>query len=82
MRVGFCNFCKIYYNLRIILSVAVTFSLKSKINKCRLCKLKSFNVLPSEKGTLFYTGSIRGAIAFGLAISIVTENESHKYFSS
>lgn len=41
-------------------------------------KVKSFSMKKSDQGIMFFAGSIRGAIAFGLAISIETSNETHK----
>jgi NhaP-type Na+/H+ or K+/H+ antiporter len=43
-------------------------------------KISSFNIKNSQKGIMSCAGSIRGAIAFGLAISIDTKNKLHKYF--
>lgn len=44
-----------------------------------LLKLKNFNLKTSHKGIMSCAGSIRGAIAFGLAISIDTKNQLNKY---
>jgi sodium/hydrogen exchanger 8 len=41
-------------------------------------KVKSFNLRKSSKGIMSCAGSIRGAIAFGLAISIDTKNKVNK----
>ena len=41
-------------------------------------KIKSFHMKTSQKGIMCCAGSIRGAIAFGLAISIETPNTIHK----
>jgi sodium/hydrogen exchanger-like protein 6/7 len=43
-----------------------------------LLKVRSFNLLNSTKGIMTCSGWIRGAIAFGLAISISTTNELNK----
>jgi sodium/hydrogen exchanger-like protein 6/7 len=43
-----------------------------------LFKIRSFNVKNSHKGIMSCAGSIRGAIAFGLAISIDTKNKINK----
>lgn len=43
-----------------------------------LLKLKNFKIKASEKGIMSCAGSIRGAIAFGLAISIDTKNVLNK----
>ena len=40
--------------------------------------LKNFHMKTSQKGIMSCAGSIRGAIAFGLAISIETSNKVHK----
>ena len=40
--------------------------------------VKSFHMKVSQKGIMSCAGSIRGAIAFGLAISIETSNKVHK----
>ena len=40
--------------------------------------VKSFHMKISQKGIMSCAGSIRGAIAFGLAISIETSNKVHK----
>ena len=40
--------------------------------------MKSFHMKTSQKGIMSCAGSIRGAIAFGLAISIETSNQLHK----
>jgi len=40
--------------------------------------VKSFHMKTSQKGIMSCAGSIRGAIAFGLAISIETSNQLHK----
>ena len=40
--------------------------------------VKSFHMKTSQKGIMSCAGSIRGAIAFGLAISIETSNKIHK----
>jgi len=40
--------------------------------------LKNFKMKTSQKGIMSCAGSIRGAIAFGLAISIETSNQLHK----
>ena len=40
--------------------------------------VKSFHMKTSQKGIMSCAGSIRGAIAFGLAISIETSNKVHK----
>ena len=40
--------------------------------------VKSFHMKLSQKGIMSCAGSIRGAIAFGLAISIETSNKVHK----
>ena len=40
--------------------------------------LKNFHMKTSQKGIMSCAGSIRGAIAFGLAISIETSNQLHK----
>jgi NhaP-type Na+/H+ or K+/H+ antiporter len=42
-------------------------------------KVRSFNMKNSQKGIMSCAGSIRGAIAFGLAISIDTKNKINKY---
>ena len=39
---------------------------------------KSFKLKTSQKGIMSYAGSIRGAIAFGLALGIETSNKSNK----
>ena len=44
----------------------------------KLCGFKSFKMKISQKGIMSCAGSIRGAIAFGLAISIKASNELHK----
>jgi NhaP-type Na+/H+ or K+/H+ antiporter len=44
----------------------------------RLLNVKSFRMKTSQKGIMSCAGSIRGAIAFGLAISIETSNELHR----
>ena len=44
----------------------------------KLCGFKNFKMKTSQKGIMSCAGSIRGAIAFGLAISIETSNELHK----
>ena len=44
----------------------------------KLCGFKNFKMKNSQKGIMSCAGSIRGAIAFGLAISIETSNELHK----
>ena len=44
-----------------------------------LLKIKNFNLKTSHKGIMSCAGSIRGAIAFGLAISIDTSNKINKY---
>ena len=44
----------------------------------KLCNFKNFKMKTSQKGIMSCAGSIRGAIAFGLAISIETSNELHK----
>ena len=41
----------------------------------KLCNFKNFKMKTSQKGIMSCAGSIRGAIAFGLAISIETSNE-------
>jgi NhaP-type Na+/H+ or K+/H+ antiporter len=41
-------------------------------------KINSFNLKPSHKGIMSAAGSIRGAIAFGLAISIDTKDKVNK----
>ena len=43
-----------------------------------LCGLRNFHMKTSQKGIMSCAGSIRGAIAFGLAISIETSNQLHK----
>ena len=43
-----------------------------------LCGVKNFHMKTSQKGIMSCAGSIRGAIAFGLAISIETSNQLHK----
>lgn len=43
-----------------------------------LLELKNFRIKTSEKGIMSCAGSIRGAIAFGLAISIDTKNTLNK----
>ena len=43
-----------------------------------VCGMKSFHMKTSQKGIMSCAGSIRGAIAFGLAISIETSNQLHK----
>lgn len=43
-----------------------------------LFKIKNFKLKPSQKGIMSCAGSIRGAIAFGLAISIDTKNKLNK----
>ena len=43
-----------------------------------ICGVKSFHMKTSQKGIMSCAGSIRGAIAFGLAISIETSNKLHK----
>jgi sodium/hydrogen exchanger-like protein 6/7 len=43
-----------------------------------LFKIRSFNIKSSQKGIMSCAGSIRGAIAFGLAISIDTKNRINK----
>ena len=40
--------------------------------------VKNFHMKTSQKGIMSCAGSIRGAIAFGLAISIETNNKQHK----
>jgi NhaP-type Na+/H+ or K+/H+ antiporter len=40
----------------------------------RIFKLENFKIKDSDKGIMSFAGSIRGAIAFGLAISIDTPN--------
>jgi len=40
--------------------------------------VKNFKMKTSQKGIMSCAGSIRGAIAFGLAISIETNNKQHK----
>ena len=40
--------------------------------------VKNFHMKTSQKGIMSCAGSIRGAIAFGLAISIETSNQLHK----
>ena len=40
--------------------------------------VKNFRMKTSQKGIMSCAGSIRGAIAFGLAISIETSNQTHK----
>ena len=40
--------------------------------------VKNFHMKKSQKGIMSCTGSIRGAIAFSLAISIETNNKKHK----
>jgi len=40
--------------------------------------INSFNLKPSQKGIMSAAGSIRGAIAFGLAISIETKDKLNK----
>ena len=40
--------------------------------------IKNFHMKTSQKGIMSCAGSIRGAIAFGLAISIETNNKQHK----
>ena len=40
--------------------------------------LRNFHMKTSQKGIMSCAGSIRGAIAFGLAISIETSNQLHK----
>ena len=42
------------------------------------CGVKNFHMKTSQKGIMSCAGSIRGAIAFGLAISIETSNQLHK----
>ena len=42
------------------------------------CGIKSFNLKLSHKGILTVVGSIRGAISFGLAISIVSPNKMNR----
>jgi sodium/hydrogen exchanger-like protein 6/7 len=42
-------------------------------------KFKSFNLRTSHMGIMTFSGSIRGAIAFGLAISIPSKNKLNKY---
>ena len=42
------------------------------------CGVKNFHMKTSQKGIMSCAGSIRGAIAFGLAISIETSNKLHK----
>jgi NhaP-type Na+/H+ or K+/H+ antiporter len=44
-----------------------------------LLKVKNFNLKQSHKGIMSCAGSIRGAIAFGLAISIDTKDKVNKY---
>ncbi|MCQ2816994.1 MAG: cation:proton antiporter, partial [archaeon] len=44
----------------------------------QLCGVKSFKLKTSQKGIMSCAGSIRGAIAFGLAISIDTSNKKNK----
>ena len=44
----------------------------------RLLGVKSFRMKTSQKGIMSCAGSIRGAIAFGLAISIETSNKLHR----
>jgi len=49
------------------------------INKfSKVFKAKFFKLKFSDQGIMFFAGSIRGAIAFGLAISIATKNPRHK----
>ena len=43
-----------------------------------VCGVKNFHMKTSQKGIMSCAGSIRGAIAFGLAISIETSNKLHK----
>ena len=43
-----------------------------------LCGVRNFHMKTSQKGIMSCAGSIRGAIAFGLAISIETSNQLHK----
>ena len=43
-------------------------------------KQQWFNLKHSDRGIMFFAGSIRGAIAFGLAISIDSKNSRHKYY--
>ena len=40
--------------------------------------LRNFHMKTSQKGIMSYDGSIRRAIAFGLAISFETSNQLHK----
>ena len=40
----------------------------------KVLKLENFKIKDSDKGIMSFAGSIRGAIAFGLAISIDTPN--------
>jgi NhaP-type Na+/H+ or K+/H+ antiporter len=44
----------------------------------KILNIKSFKIKFSEKGIMSCAGSIRGAIAFGLAISIDTKNQLNK----
>jgi len=44
-------------------------------------KIKNFKLKQSHKGIMSCAGSIRGAIAFGLAISIDTKDKVNKYFN-
>jgi len=39
---------------------------------------RAFNIQNSDKGIMCFAGTIRGAIAFGLAISIESENEENR----
>lgn len=43
-----------------------------------MLQVKNIKLKVSDLGIMCFSGSIRGAIAFGLAISIQTENKAHK----
>ncbi len=73
---NFCiSFLVIEFFVVIFGRIFAIFGLSWLIGKCGV---KNFKMKTSQKGIMSCAGSIRGAIAFGLAISIETSNQQHK----
>ena len=73
---SFClSFIVIEFFVVICGRIFAIFGLSWLIDKCGL---RNFHMKTSQKGIMSCAGSIRGAIAFGLAISIETSNKLHK----
>ncbi len=73
---SFClSFIIIEFFVVICGRIFAIFGLSWLISKCGL---RNFHMKTSQKGIMSCAGSIRGAIAFGLAISLETSNKLHK----